>query len=595
MQMDTNKVPTINPQQRLRIWYAFIVVVFAVFVVRLFYLQIIRHEHYKQAAQSDQIREYDVQPRRGTIYAQLNGKSVPIVLNQRLYTIFADPGLIKDPARTSTAVASLLNEPADKVASLLKTENTHYVILQKRVSPQVNDKLLALKYPGIASQETNYRVYPQGSIAAQVLGFVNDNGEGEYGLEQALDVELAGQKGRLKAVTDVHGVPLAANTNNLLVQPKAGDDVALTLDLGMQAQVEQIVQRAQQKFHSKNVSAIVLDTRTGAIKAMANYPTYDPSNYQQVDNAALFQNYAVSNPIEPGSITKVLTIADALNNGIITPDTSYIDPGQWTIDGGRILNVAEGEGRGRQDIRSLLNLSLNTGATWALMQMGGGNINLRGRQMLYDYFVHHYQLSKKTGIEQGYEPTGYVPEPQDNGAGINLTYANMSFGQAYSATALQMIAALSAIVNGGTYYQPHLVASTTTTDGVTTVQKPKIVKSDVVSTKTSSEMRSLLEYVVREHVLEGFPYMRFDSRYSVGGKTGTAQIANLNTHLYRTDAYDGTYMGYVGGDTPQYAIIVYNIEPHGYGGFAGSQTGQPIFADIAHMLIDNYGVTPKTH
>jgi cell division protein FtsI (penicillin-binding protein 3) len=307
----------------------------------------------------------------------------------------------------------------------------------------------------------------------------------------------------------------------------------------------------------------------------------------------LFQNYSVASPIEPGSITKIFTIAAAIDSGVITPNTKYNDPGSWTIDGARILNVAEGEGQGPQDIRSLLNLSLNTGATWVFKQMGGGDINLQGRQKLYDYFVHHYRLSEKTGIEQGYEATGYVPEAADNGAGIDLTYANMSFGQAYSATAIQMASALSSIVNGGVFYQPHLLASTTAKDGTVTAVKPKILEKNVVSPKTSADMRDLMNYVTAQHAV-GFRYMNFSSQYIVGGKTGTGQIADETTHLYRSDAFNGTFMGYVGGDMPQYTIIVYNIEPHGYGGFAGAQTGQPIFADIAHMLINNYGVTPKT-
>lgn len=592
--MDTQTSGKTTPGQRLRFWYAVVLVVFAVFVVRLFYLQIIRHEHYVAAAQSDQIREYDVQPNRGTIYASLNGKQVPLVLNQRLYIVFADPSLIEDVDDTASRIAPLLGLDVSETEKKLRTKDTHYVILKKKVSPELNDKLLSYKLPGVATRETNYRVYPQGTMAAQVLGFVNDEGKGVYGLEQALNTQLAGQTGRLKAVTDVHGVPLAANSNNLLIQPKAGDDVSLTLDIGMQAQLEQIVKNAQEKFRSKNVSAIVMETNTGAVKAMANYPTYDPAKYQEVEDGALFQNYSVTHPIEPGSITKILTVAAALDKGIINPNTSYNDPGSWTIEGGRILNVAEGEGRGSQNIASLLNLSLNTGAVWVFKQMGGNELNMQGRQMLYDYFVNHYRLSKETGIEQGYEGTGYVPEPEDNGAAINLTYANMSFGQAYSASALQMAAAMSAIINGGTYYQPHLMAASTNADGTTTENKPVIVQDNVVSDKTSKDMRGLLDYVVKEHVREGFRYMNFGSRYEVGGKTGTAQIADNKTHLYRTDAFDGTYLGYVGGDTPQYTIVVYNIEPHGYGGFAGSQTGQPVFADIAHMLINNYGVTPKS-
>lgn len=584
----------INPVQRARIWYALIVLVFGIFAVRLFYLQVIRYDHYKNMALSDQVREYDVMPERGAIYAQLNGKTVPLVLNQKLYTIFADPSLVKTPDKTAEAIAPLLGLEKAKVQEQITQKDTKYVVLKTKVSAADTEKLLALKYPGIASKQVNYRAYPQGTMASQLLGFVNNDGEGEYGLEQALNSTLAGQSGRLKAITDVNGVPLAASSDNLLIAPKSGSNITLTVDMGLQTQLEQIVKSAQEKYKSKNVSALVMETNTGAIKAMANYPTYDPTNYQQVQDGTLFQNYSVANPIEPGSITKIFTVAAALNKGIITPDTTYNDPGSWTIDGAKILNVAEGEGQGKQSIKSLLNLSLNTGATWVFKQMGGGDITTQGREMLYDYFVNHYRLSKKTDIEQGYEATGYVPEAKDNGAGIDLTYANMSFGQAYSATAIQMGAALSSIVNGGTYYQPYLVASTAKTDGTTKDTKVKVVEKNVVSEKTSSQMRDLLNYVTQAHAAEGFRYMNFGSQYIVGGKTGTAQIADEATHVYRTDAFNGTFMGYVGGTMPQYTIVVYNIEPHNYSGFAGAQTGQPIFADIAHMLINNYGVTPKT-
>ncbi len=582
-----------NPILRTRILYALILIVFGIFTVRLFYVQIIRYDHFKALAQSDQVREYEVMPERGDIFANLNGEKVALVLNEKLYTIFGDPTIVKDADKAATGVAPLLGLKVQDVKDTLTRNNTSYVVLQKKVSEKVKDKILALKYPGIASQQVNYRVYPQGTMASQLLGFVNDEGIGKYGIEQALDTTLAGQRGRLKAITDVNGVPLAVSSENLLIAPKAGSDATLTINIGMQAQLEQIVKAAQQKFSSKNVSAIVMETNTGAVKAMANYPTYDPAKYQEVQDGSLFQNYSVTTPIEPGSITKIFTVAAALDKGIITPDTTYYDPGSWTIDGARILNVAEGEGRGTQSIASLLNLSLNTGATWVFKQMGGGEITSKGRQLLYDYFVDHYRLSDPTGIEQGYEGVGYVPEPKDNGAGIDLTYANMSFGQAYSATALQMASALSAIVNGGTFYQPHLLESTMTVDGTTQKTQTKVVEKNVVSAKTSSEVRGLMQYVTDKHAV-GFYYMRFPSQYSVGGKTGTAQITDTTTGLYREDVFNGTFMGYVGGDMPQYTIIVYNIQPRGYGGFAGSQTGQPVFADIAHMLINNYGVTPKT-
>ncbi len=591
--MDQNQQNTINSIQRTRVWYAFVLLIFGIFAVRLFYVEIIRFDHYKSLAQSDQVREYDVLPDRGTIYASLNGQTIPLVLNQKLYTIFADPTLIKHPEKTADDIAPLLGLSTTDLTDKLHGKQTHYVVLRKKVDGATNKKIMALKHPGIASQALNYRVYPQGTMAAQVLGFVNDEGKGIYGVEQALDSSLAGQKGRLKAVTDVNGVPLAASSDNLLLQPRAGKDVTLTLDLGMQAQVEGIVKAAQEKFHSKTVSALVMETNTGAIKAMANYPTFDPANYQKVEDGTVFQNYSVATPIEPGSITKVLTVAAALDMGVITPTTGYYDPGVWNIDGAKVVNVAEGSGSGPQTIKSLLDLSLNTGATWVLMQMGGGKINEQGRTRLHDYFVNHYELTHPTGVEQGYEGVGYVPGPVDKDNGINITYANMSFGQAYSATALQMGTALSAIINGGTYYKPYLVDSTADAGSSPVKTTPQMVKKDVISTKASQDMRDLMEYWTTAHARAGYSEMNFDDRYAVGGKTGTAQIINEKTHLYREDIFNGTFMGYVGGDTPKYTIVVYNIEPRNYGGFAGAKTGMPVFADIAHMLINNYDVPQK--
>jgi cell division protein FtsI/penicillin-binding protein 2 len=579
---------------RVRIWYALMILLFGVFALRLFYIQVIRYDHYKQVAMSDQVHEYEVVPTRGAIYATTSeGGSVPLVVNQRLFTLYADPTVVKDVDTVARNLAPIVGGSEQELRDLMSNKKRRYVVLAKRLSKEQSAKVLKFAYAGVGTQEKNYRIYPQGALASQTLGFVNDDGEGKYGLEQALNSTLGGTRGWLKAVTDVNGVPLAANEDNLSRKPVPGKDVKLTIDIGMQTQLEDILQRAQAKFRSKLISGVILETQTGAVKAMANYPTYDPAAYQTVQDGTLFQNGVVSNAIEPGSITKVFTTATALDRGVINANSTYNDPGIWQIDGAKILNVAEGKGSGPQSIKSLLNLSLNTGATWELMQLGGGKLNLEGRSVLYDYFVNKYRLSKVTGVEQGYESTGYVPEAEDNGAGINLTFANMSFGQAYSATAMQMGAALGAIVNGGTYYQPTLVQEIQSQDGKNQKMAPKVVAKNVVSPQVSNDMIGLLDYVTKAHV-NSFKYMNFGDKYIVGGKTGTAQIADNKTRLYREDAFNGTFMGFVGGDKPQYTIVIYNIEPRGYAGYAGAQTGQPVFADVAHMLIDNYGVEPKT-
>jgi len=583
----------VNPVQRVRIWYALLLLVFGIFAIRLFYLQVIRYDYYKNAALSDQLHQYTIPAERGTISAHLGDATVPIVMNQKLYTLYADPTVVKDAETAAAKIQPIIGGNVDTITKQLKTADTRYVVLKKKLTPDQDKKLLAFKIPGIGTEEQNYRTYPQGTLAAQLLGFVNDDGLGKYGVEQALNSQLTGKAGQLKAVTDINGVPLAASPGNVLSQPVAGSNVGLTIDVGMQSGLEKILKTAQETYQSQGVSAVVMDVHSGAIKAMANYPNYDPANYQDVSDPALFQNNAVAYPIEPGSITKLFTTATSLQKEVITPQTSFYDPGKWKIDGATINDVAEDHSTGQESVLSTLVKSLNTGATWMLMQLGGGDINSKARSSLYDYFSNHFMLGKPTGIEQGYEADGLLTKPADTGSAINLTYAEMSFGQAYTATALQMVSGLTSLVNGGTYYKPYLV-DTITSNGAVTTTKPTVVRQNVVSKQVSDEMIQLLEANNEAHINEGFKYLDFGSSYSAGGKTGTAEITDPSTGKYYTDKVNATFMGFIGGDTPQYAIIVYNIEPTKYSGFGGAGSAQPVFGDIAHMLINTSKVTPKS-
>ncbi|HEU5004836.1 MAG TPA: penicillin-binding protein 2 [Candidatus Saccharimonadales bacterium] len=583
-----------NPSanRRLLVWYGFLILIIVVIVGRLFYLQVIKHDHYQAAALNDQLKQYSIAPERGIIEAHEQGNIVPLVLNQKLYTLYADPTFIKNPAQDAVKVAAVTHGDVSSYEKLMKTKNTRYVILAKKISEDESKQIAALKLSGVGTQGQDYRTYPQGSLASQLLGFVNDSGQGSYGVEQALNKELAGTPGELKAITDASGVPLAASKDNIQVDPKNGDNVVLTIDVGMQAQMEKILANDYKKTKSKGLSAVIIDPNSGEIKAMANYPTYDPSKYQDVSDSSLFLNAAVDNAIEPGSTMKNLTTAAALDQGVIKPTTTFYDPAHWMVDGFNITDIEEDGGAGTKSIGDILNLSLNTGATWELMQMGGGQLDSQGRNRWYDYMVNHFQLGKQTNVEQGYESAGYVPGP-NAGYAPDLKYANTAFGQGVTITAIQMAAALSSTLNGGTYYKPHLVDETVSANGKVTTQKPTVVKRNVVKPEVSQEMQSLMEYVVDQHYNPGgFTYLNFPAQYSVGGKTGTAQIANPNGGYY-ANRYNGTYAGFVGGDKPQYVIVVYNIEPN-VPGYAGSYGGQPVFADLAHMLINDFNVTPKS-
>jgi cell division protein FtsI (penicillin-binding protein 3) len=585
-------LPNTNNQteniKRVRIWYALIVLIMIVFVGRLFYVQVIRYDYYRKAALNDQLKQYQIPASRGIIKAHYNDSVLPIVLNQQLYTLYADPIYIKDANTVAAKIVPIIGGQASDYTDLMKTSSTRYVVLAKKLTLDQKKSIVALKYPGLGTIAVDYRTYPQGTLASQELGFVNDEGSGEYGIEQALNLQLKGTPGLLRAITDVNGIPLAASKDNIQQAPKDGADIVLTLDLSMQQQLEAILAKWAKTTNAVGASALIMDPNTGAVKAMGNIPTYDPAKYFDVSDPSVFSNATVSQPIEVGSVMKTLTTSAALDQGVVKPSTTYYDPASWVVDGFRITNIEEDGGPGNRSLADLLNLSLNTGATWLLMQMGGGEINQKARDTWYNYLTNHFMLGKITGIEQGYESPGLIPKPKDNGAGINLTYANMAFGQGMTATPIQMASALSSVINGGTYYQPHLVDQILGSDGKITKVAPKVIEKHVVSPSVGAAIIPFMQYVVDHHYI----VPPFDqSKYTVGGKTGTAEVAKPEGGYY-DKVFNGTYLGFVGGDKVQYVIAVFVNKPV-VKGYAGTGAAQPIFVDLARMLIGESYVTPK--
>ncbi len=559
---------------RFDMFYGLLILIFAVFIVRLFYVQVIKHEDYKQAALSGQLKQYSIPAERGIIEAYSGNSVVPIVLNEEVYTLFADPVYVADKKAVAEQLSKITGDKAkDYLAKMSK--DTRYAVLAKKLDNKKKTAIEKLKFKGVGLRTESIRAYPQGDLAAQLLGFVNDGGQGTYGIEQFMDSQLAGTPGELKAITDIRGVPLVASKDNVLKDPVNGQKIRLTIEIGMQKKVEELLKEHLPTVNSKSGSAIVLDPNNGAIKAIANYPSYNPSRYFDVKDAALFTNPAVSSPLEVGSIMKTLTVATGLNSGAIKVNQTFYDPAQFTVDGYTIHDVAEDGGAQTRSISDILKFSLNSGATWIMMQLGGGQINEKARKLDYDYLTNHYFFGQKTGVEQGYEAPGVVPDPSE-GFGLNIKYANMAFGQGLTVTPLQMAAAFAATINGGTYYQPHLVD-----DGKGAASKIK--KQNIISPKISAQLRSLHENSVNTHYTS-----LIHPGYKIGGKTGTAQIAGSNGK-YRTDVFNGTFIGYIGGDKPAYVIMIRINEPH-VSYFAGAAAAAPLFKKISDMLIDNFSI-----
>jgi cell division protein FtsI/penicillin-binding protein 2 len=356
----------------------------------------------------------------------------------------------------------------------------------------------------------------------------------------------------------------------------------------MQRQVEALLKQGVERARSKSGSVIVVDANNGQIKAMANYPTYNVEEFTKVEDPLLFTNPSVSSVLEPGSIMKTLTVAAGIDSGSVGADQTYYDPSFYKIGDATVRNVEEDGGAATRSIADILRFSLNTGATWLLMQMGGGELNEKGRKEWHDYLTNHYMLGKKTGIEQGFEEAGYVPDPVD-GFGLEIQYANTSFGQGVTATPLQMLMAVTSVVNGGTYYQPTLVAGYTDSEGQFEEREPVVVKSDVVSPEVSNRLVGFME-----NAIAGNNLIKKVLRpgYVIGGKTGTAEVARPEGGYYE-DRFNGTYVGFVGGDKPEYVIISRVNEP-GIGGYAGTTAAAPVFIDVTNMLIDNFSLQAKT-
>ena len=582
----TNQSEKLSRASRLTIG---LFLVLAIFLVRLFYIQVINHEEFLAKANQMQISKRTINPERGQLYAKdQNGEIVPLVLNQTVYTVFADPTQVKDVKKVEKLVTDVAGDQMIEANFDKLTSTTlQYVVLARQITHSQAEKIQEADLAGVGLQSSSRRVYTEGKLANQVLGFVNADGEGQYGLEQYLNTELTGEAGLLQSVTDVRRIPLTIGVHDVSIPAKDGTDYVLTIDRSVQAQAESILQEGLNNVNSDSGSIIVMDPNNGHIVAMANYPDFDPSNYTKVTDATAFQNHAVSYAFEPGSVMKAMTTSMSLDLGTINPDTTFTDPNCMQIDDAKICN-AEGDEKftGRTfTMTKVLQYSLNTGVMWQLQQIGGGDITKAARQMMYEYFHDKYRFGQKTGVEQPGEVGGTIFSP-DNVQGNKVRYANMTFGQGVSVTMVQMAAAFSATVNGGTYYQPTLIDGTLDQDGKETANQSKVVSDNVISDSASSNIRKMMFEARRGS------WPTADGGYYVGSKTGTAQIYDDATKTYSKDRTTGTTIGF-GADkdgNAQYVIMV-RIEYSGKQGFAGSVAANPVFTKMSNWLAQYEGIT----
>ena len=558
---------------------------FILIVARMYDLQIISHQKYVDLAMSQQTMQNTIFAKRGEIYMMDGDNTTPVVMNEKVYTISVDPFLLRgeggqelkeDEAKIDQLVQGYAVNTWDKVFA---NEASRYAVIAKNVPYERAKQIKEAKITGVYAQGSTKRVYPEGDLAAQVLGFVNADGKGQYGIEGSLNKELTGVNGILKTVKDVNNIPLTIGKNNVRVPAQDGKNVVLSIDRNIQKKTEDAIKATIEKFHVTNASAVVMNPRNGQILAMAGTPTYNPAEYAKVTDARAFQTDVTMSAFNPASVCKTFALAAAVDSGVMTPETTYNNTDLVTIDGWPIQNAIKGH-TGIISMQEVLTYSLNTGSIQALRLLGGSEteITYQGKEKLYDYYYNRFGLGKYTGIELA-ESKGTVIPPTDID-GTNARYANMTFGQSLDLTMIQVATAFSAVVNGGDYYTPTLVAGEIKNgEFVRDVLKDR--DHQAIEASTSETMRKMLH--TARLVFPNVKY--YDEGVYVGGKTGTAQV--VKNGKYTFDETIATYIGYGARsetDYPEYVIMTKVWEDNRR--LDGGMNAKPIFDEISQFMVN---------
>lgn len=518
-----------------------------VIVLRLFYLQIIKHHYYIKIANSQHWTKNTIPASRGKILVResLTNGYYPLADNRKVMMVYAVPEEVKDKGLVANELAKIIGSESNKIQSLLENNHT-YVIIKRRLEYDVAEKIKNLSLDGIYLTDEEVRYYPEGSLASQVLGYVDNEGKGNYGLEQFFEEELAGVPGMYRAETDPSGKKISFG-NNIKVPPKNGTDLVLTINRDVQLQAEKIISETVRKFSAKNGSIIVMNPHNGEIIALANYPNFDPNKYYEVKDYNLFRNIAVSDSYEPGSIFKALTMAAGLNSGKVEPETKYEDKGVVILNGHKIMN-SDRKSHGWVNMGYVLEQSLNTGMVFVLEQIG--------KNVFYDY-LKKFNFGSKTEIEQPNESSGRIYAPNDPGVNDH-TYATMTFGQSISVTPLQMITSFAVIANGGELVKPHLVSEKHLANGKKEVMFAGKLKR-IISQEAAAKLRQMLVGVVER----GHGTKAKVKGYKIAGKTGTAQVPKENGKGYDPTRNIGSFIGMGPADDPEFVVLAKVDSPKG--------------------------------
>jgi len=534
--------------RRIRLLLAVFVLAFGVAFLRAAWLQGVRASSFGRLASSQHSEEVTIPAARGTLYDR---GGVQLAIGEQATTVYADPRRVTDPRSEAEVVAKTLRLAQDQVYTALTDRTRGFVYVARKADPALAAKLARKGLPGLGFYPEERRFYPQFNLASQVLGYAGVDNHGLAGLELSLDPQLAGRPGRERIVKDASGQAIDTITSRA---ERDGEDVYLTLDHTIQANAQAVLRDTVRKWHAKSATAIVLDPATGAVRAMAVAPGFDANEYPKVWRV-LQRNRAVTDTYEPGSTFKLVTVAGALSERLVSPTTRFTLPYEIHV-ADRVIHDAEPRDTETMSVARILSQSSNVGAITLAKLLG---------QHRLAQWISRFGFGKPTGIDFPGESRG-IMLPEKNWSGSSI--GNIPIGQGIAVTAIQMASAYAAIANRGVWVQPHLVDHIG--DGRSKVSE----RRRIVSRWVAYQLMGMLKNVVAE----GTGALAEVPGYQVAGKTGTAAKPDLQGG-YSDSRYVASFVGVVPASRPRLVILVSVDEPRG--AIWGGVVAAPAFAEIA--------------
>lgn len=554
-----------NPiPKRLYLLTLIAVFLFLALILRLFWVQIVWGGELRREAEQIQTRTVTLQPQRGNIYDRNHHL---LVTSVPCYTVYANPVLIKDPAAVAGKIAPLLKIKAGDLIKELG-DRKNFCWLKYHVSYSTGEKIRRMNLTGIGLVNSSQRAYPQGDLAAALLGFTGNDNQGLVGVEKSYNRQLTGTPGKMTFQIDATGQKLLPGSR-IITPVKPGEQLVLSLDETIQFYVERELQKIVSAYQPKQALILVMNPGTGGVLAMGSTPGFDPAHWQSYPSSVWEENPATFFTYEPGSVFKLFVTAAALGSGAVQPGDYFNDPGYIKIQG-RTIRDAERKDFGPVTFAKGLADSLNVVFSQVVQRVGAQN--------LYKY-IHAFGFGAPSGIDLPGDSPGVII-PEKNVTPLNL--AEMSFGQSISVTPIQLLTAACAIANGGRLIKPHVVRAVEDASGKTVHTIQPRVKRQVISPALAREITGLMERVVQE----GTGQNAAVNGYSVAGKTGTAQIPGPGGYL--PGKFISSFIGFAPADNPRVAVLVIVNEPHNQ--YYGGTVAAPVFSDLTGKILRYWDV-----